>query len=165
MGSIIRELGRELTPATAKGIEKAAKKLGARVRQQMKNPAESVRLLICGYEEGQSHAVSVVVKSSGVALPKDGPPAIGPGVTVNGEGYVVQTLWALAKERKSESGLAFFSLRDGIEYAKFLIRLTGDYQRFALEPQTVGGGIDVGIIDQLEGFKWVQKASHVVLEK
>ena len=165
VGSIIREASRQLRVDSTKSIEKAARKLGARVRQQMTDPNEHVRLLVCGYDKHEAHSITVVVKSEGVTLPKGQTPPVGPGVTFGGEGHVVKSLWKLATERKTEGAYSFFSLRDAVEHAKFLIRLTEGYQRYFLEPQTVGGMIDVGIIDQLEGFKWIQRASHLVSAK
>ena len=165
MESIIREAEKELAANPIQSVEKAARKLGARVRQQINNATDRVSLLVCGYDDHEARSVTVVATNKQITLPKNGASADGPGVSVSGQWYVVQALWKLAEERKANVGSNFFSLRDAIEHAKFLIRLTEGYQRFFLEAQNVGGLIDVGLIDQLEGFKWIQRASHVVPEK
>lgn len=163
--SVIRQAGKELAGSPIKSVEKATRKLGARVRQQITNATDKVSLVVCGYDGHEARTVTAAVTQKQVRLPTNGASAAGPGVSVTGEGYVVQALWKLASDRKVSVGSTFFSLRDAIEHAKFLIRITEGYQRFFLEPQTVGGMIDVGLIDQLEGFKWIQRASHIVPEK
>ncbi len=59
-----------------------------------------------------------------------------------------------------------FSLQDAIDYAKFLIRTTADYQRFSGRMPTVGGEIDVALITNRHGFRWIaQKSLYQLLEK
>ena len=53
------------------------------------------------------------------------------------------------------------SLQNAMDYAKFLIRTTEEFQQFSRELPTVGGGIDVAIVTRLDGFRWVQQHQPV----
>ncbi len=58
-----------------------------------------------------------------------------------------------------------FSLQDAIDYARFLIRTTSEYQRFSGKWQTVGGEIDIALITNRNGFQWIaQKPLYKMLE-
>ena len=48
-------------------------------------------------------------------------------------------------------------LQDAIEYARFLIRTTIDYHRFAVMIPTCGGEIEVVAITPQKGFEWINK--------
>jgi hypothetical protein len=76
------------------------------------------------------------------------------GCTWSGDGSVVGKLWS-----GGQSGASYdvFSLQDAIDYAKFLIKTTGDYQRFSGNLPTVGGDIDVALITNHRGFRWISQ--------
>lgn len=48
-------------------------------------------------------------------------------------------------------------LQDAVDFAKFLIKTTIDYQRFAIMIPICGGDIDIALITPHEGFKWIQR--------
>ncbi|AGY58821.1 hypothetical protein [Gloeobacter kilaueensis] len=50
-----------------------------------------------------------------------------------------------------------FSLQEGVEYVEFLVRTQIQFQRFAAQPQTCGGAIDVATITPEDGFQWVRR--------
>lgn len=85
------------------------------------------------------------------------------GSTVSGDTSVVRLLWP-----KGDTGAnyAAFSLQDAIDYAAFLIKTTADYQRFSGKMPTVGGEIDIALITNHLGFRWIaQKKLYRILEK
>jgi hypothetical protein len=49
------------------------------------------------------------------------------------------------------------TLPDAIDYAKFLVQTTADYQRFADMVPNVGGPIEVALITKWIGFRWIQR--------
>ncbi|MGD0815925.1 MAG: hypothetical protein ABSA83_20220 [Verrucomicrobiota bacterium] len=64
------------------------------------------------------------------------------------------------------ANVGVFSLQDAIDYAKFLIRTTSEYQRFSGKWQTVGGDIDIALITNRNGFQWIaQKPLYKILER
>ena len=121
VGLIIRELNSKFT-GQPMGLDKAAKRLGASVRHHMANSLdnERVKLLVSGYDNDASRSVTVHVGRKGVTFPQEETPAVGPGVTLAGEAYVVQALWKLTRDRGSDFAFNFFSLRDALEHATFL---------------------------------------------
>jgi hypothetical protein len=87
----------------------------------------------------------------------------GIGCTCSGDFSVVQKLWP-----GGDTGARFevFSLQDAIDYAKFLIRTTADYQRFSGNLPTVGGDIDIALVTNYRGFRWInQKPLYQILER
>ena len=74
------------------------------------------------------------------------------GCTISGDPTVVNMLWGAPSHRLN---LASFSLQDAVDYAKFLIRTTADYQRFSGNMPTVGGEIDVALLTNHRGFQWI----------
>ena len=85
----------------------------------------------------------------------------GLGCSVTGDCRVVNMLW----KGGNSPNYAAFSLQDAIDYAKFLIRTTSDFQRFSGEMPTVGGDIDIALITQHRGFQWIaQKQLYRVLD-
>jgi hypothetical protein len=86
------------------------------------------------------------------------------GCTVTGDTSVVCHLWA--KDQPSNVDYRLFSLQDAIDYAKFLIRTTSDYQRFSGKLPTVGGEIDIALITNHRGFRWIaQKDLYHILDQ
>jgi hypothetical protein len=88
----------------------------------------------------------------------------GIGCSVTGDGSVVQKLWPGGGN--AGANFQVFSLQDAIDYARFLISTTSQYQRFSGNLPTVGGEIDVALVTSYRGFRWIsQKALYQVLEK
>jgi hypothetical protein len=86
----------------------------------------------------------------------------GIGCSWTGDGTVVNKIW---KDSVPPS-FNFFSLQDAIDYAKFLIRTTADYQRFSGSLPNVGGEIDIALVTARRGFQWIsQKPLYKMLEK
>ncbi len=87
----------------------------------------------------------------------------GLGCYCSGDLSVVALLWP-AKGAAANYGA--FSLQDAIDYAKFLIRTTADYQRFSGRLPTVGGDIDIVLVTNHRGFQWIQqKELYRILDK
>ena len=162
VGSIVRELNSKQA-GQPMSLDKASRKLGASVRQHMTNSPDDdrVKLLVSGYDNEVSRSVTVHVGKGGISLPAEPTPAVGPGVTVAGEAFVVQALWNLTKDRGIGFAFEFFSLRDAVEHARFLVSTTIGYQRAILEAQTVGGAVETAYIDR-SGFNWVHRARPVL---
>jgi hypothetical protein len=86
----------------------------------------------------------------------------GLGCSVSGDASVVNKIWQGGPTPSFE----VFSLQDAIDYAKFLIRTTADYQRFSGKMPTVGGEIDIALVTSYRGFQWIsQKPLYKMLEK
>jgi hypothetical protein len=86
----------------------------------------------------------------------------GIGCTVSGDPSIVNKIW----QGGPEPSFQYFSLQDAIDYAKFLIRTTADYQRFSGNLPTVGGEIDIALVTSYRGFQWIsQKPLYKMLEK
>jgi len=85
------------------------------------------------------------------------------GCTVTGDTTVVRMLWPGGQ---NTANFGVFSMQDAIDYANFLIRTTADFQRFSGNLPNVGGDIDVGLVTQHRGFKWIaQKQLYRILER
>ena len=50
-----------------------------------------------------------------------------------------------------------FSLQTAIDYGLFLIRTTIEFERFSRRESTVAKAIDVAVVTQLKGFRWVER--------
>lgn len=72
---------------------------------------------------------------------------------VTGDLSVVGLLWANPQGANANFGA--FSLQDAIDYSKFLIRTTADFQRFSGNMPTVGGEIDIALVTNHRGFRWI----------
>ncbi|MBK6498380.1 MAG: hypothetical protein IPG00_09510 [Saprospiraceae bacterium] len=59
-------------------------------------------------------------------------------------------------QNRSPINFGAFSLQDGIDFCDFLTNTTSSYQRFANMIPTVGGHVDIGMITQYAGFKWIK---------
>ena len=85
------------------------------------------------------------------------------GCMPSGDDSVVQILW---QKNTNIANYTAFSLQDAVDYAKFLIRTTADFQRFLGKFPTVGGDIDVALITNQVGFRWIaQKPLYRMLER
>jgi hypothetical protein len=80
------------------------------------------------------------------------------GCTVSGDSYVVKRLWNIKEGQpiNTDANFGAFSLTDAIDYAKFLINTTSNFQRFSNRIPTVGGDIDIALITSYSGFKWIK---------
>lgn len=84
------------------------------------------------------------------------------GCSCSGDVSVVNRIW----QGGPQPSFSFFSLQDAIDYAKFLIRTTADYQRFSGNMPVVGGEIDIALVTSYRGFQWIsQKPLYKMLEK
>jgi hypothetical protein len=84
------------------------------------------------------------------------------GCTISGDPTVVNMLWNAPSHRLN---LASFSLQDAVDYVKFLIRTTSEYQRFSGNMPTVGGDIDIALLTNHRGFQWIaQKELYRMLD-
>ena len=54
----------------------------------------------------------------------------------------------------------FFNLQDAIDFCIFATKLIIDTSIFLPRPRTVGHPIDVLILEQREGIKWIQKKEY-----
>jgi len=80
-----------------------------------------------------------------------------PGVSINGEPAVVQKIWELGKTNvQMGSAYNVWSVLDAVDYAKFLISTTADFQRFAMIIPNVGGDIDIALLTPSR-FDWIQR--------
>jgi len=83
------------------------------------------------------------------------------GCSWSGDGSVVTLLW----QNRTANYLSF-SLQDAVDYAKFLIRTTADFQRFSGALPSVGGEIDMALITNRRGFRWIaQKELYRILDR
>jgi hypothetical protein len=88
------------------------------------------------------------------------------GCAWSGDGRVVGLLWGNTGTPFANANFEVFSLQDAIDYAKFLIRTTADYQRFSGRLPTVGGDIDIALVTNHRGFQWIaQKELYRILDK
>ena len=86
----------------------------------------------------------------------------GIGCSVTGDPTLVNKIW----KDSNPPSYQVFSLQDAIDYAKFLIPTTADYQRFSGNLPTVGVEIDIALVTVRRGFQWIsQKPLYKVLEK
>jgi hypothetical protein len=87
----------------------------------------------------------------------------GLGCTPTGDESVVSLLWPSGN---LGANIGAFSLQDALDYAKFLIKTTADYQRFSGRMPTVGGEVDMALVTAHKGFQWIaQKELYRKLEE
>jgi len=80
------------------------------------------------------------------------------GVTYSGDIQLLQRLFGQDPSFPDpRPNLLSYSLQDAVDYAKFLIRFVADYQRFANMIPTVGGDIDVALVTNYSGLKWIER--------
>lgn len=80
-----------------------------------------------------------------------------------GDTTIVRMLWP---NGNAGANFSAFSLQDAIDYAKFLVRTTADYQRFSGQMPNVGGDVDIALVTPRGGFKWIaQKELYRILDK
>ncbi|MBI1954782.1 MAG: hypothetical protein HYS38_00140 [Acidobacteria bacterium] len=80
------------------------------------------------------------------------------GTTYSGDIALIRKLMEATGGIPSlQPNLQTFSLQDAVEYAQFLIRFVADYQRFSNMIPTVGGEIDVALVTDYAGLKWIKR--------
>ena len=91
----------------------------------------------------------------------------GLGCSVSGDTVVVRKLWELSiKMDIKQTNFGSFSLKDAVDYSKFLIETTSEFQRFANMIPTVGGAVDIALITNYSKFTWIKyKELTKILEK
>lgn len=113
----------------------------------------------CGYDEADID----VGQTSVVTLIAGKDPTIKEqkrefGVTVTGQQEVAKKLFAnLPGGISAQPNFTTMTLPDAIDYAKFLVQTTSDYQRFADMVPNVGGPVEVALITKWIGFRFVQR--------
>jgi 20S proteasome alpha/beta subunit len=125
-------------------------------------------------EAGQADAIPsdlVIVGMLVVGYDKDGSPCtfeakIGrecavelnsrdPGITIGGDkGLAISVMNSLIES----TGIHFesYSLQDALDLAELLIDTTARAQRFGASLPTVGGNVDIALVTEYSGFKWVK---------
>lgn len=160
-----RELEASLIEANFQpsGVTEVATKIGEHIhalaRSTIKNldqlPDDSVVVgfQIVGYDGSEAKTIEV-----GIGKDIKTKPISSKGCTVSGARHVVAAIWELYKQNPQDQAVYnLFSLQDAIDYAKFLIRTTAEYQRFSRTTPIVGGDIDIGLVTPFDGFKWIQQ--------
>jgi hypothetical protein len=75
------------------------------------------------------------------------------GCSVSGDNFIAAKIFEA--QQRNPINFGTFSLQDGIDFCKFLTNSTADYQRFANMIPTVGGAVDIALITEYSGFKWI----------
>lgn len=75
------------------------------------------------------------------------------GCTVSGDNFIAAKIFEA--QQRNPINFGAFSLQDGIDFCKFMTNATSDYQRFANMIPTVGGSVDIALITEYAGFKWI----------
>lgn len=75
------------------------------------------------------------------------------GCTVSGDNFIAAKMFEA--QQRNPINFGSFSLQDGIDFCKFLTNATADYQRFANMIPTVGGAVDIALITEYSGYKWI----------
>jgi hypothetical protein len=106
---------------------------------------------LVGFAEGQKGDYCAQRRHIKVGKKAESEEISGFGCYVSGDTSVVQLLWSSGVP----ANYGAFSLQDAIDYAKFLIRTTADYQRFSGNMPSVGGEIDIALVTNHRGFQWI----------
>lgn len=144
-------------------VSAVAKKIGEYVHELLKQsvpgwqdaPEEWVLVgfQVVGYEESEARTIVVLV---GKEVHFETHEHF--GITINGVLDVVSAIGNLYESNQIiKPQYHLFSLQDAIEYAKFMIHTTAQYQQFANTIPNVGGDIDIGLTTPFDGFKWIQQ--------
>ncbi|MDE2981404.1 MAG: hypothetical protein OXU74_09425 [Gemmatimonadota bacterium] len=171
LGELQVEMATEDITVEELTVRKVGERIGNYIRSLLvaskEDAGAAVTLLCSGFNntlDAPPTTMEVTVRDGKMVIPSDSPHEVR-GVTVSGEGYVVEALWAMAKARNAAPGLDYFSLRDAAAYARFLIEITRDFQRFHMVPQAVGGGVDIALIERRRGFRWLRADSRPHMTK
>ncbi|MCZ0936401.1 MAG: hypothetical protein OXJ54_14600 [Gemmatimonadetes bacterium] len=168
VASLLHELEAEVIKEMADAeqmltVKEAGERIGNVIRRELAAASEpgDVNIMCSGFDEaGAPTTAKVHVQGDKMTIPAD--PNTGIGLEAAGDSSVVQALWAMPSV-KSMGGtmLQLLPLCDVVDYARFLIETTRDYQRYHLLPQTVGGGVDIAVIERGQGFKWIRRADRL----
>ncbi len=80
------------------------------------------------------------------------------GITVTGQQTVVGKLFAAVGGTPSpQPNFTNMTLPDAIDYARFLVQTTSDYERFAEMVPTVGGPTEIALVTKWIGFRWIDR--------
>ena len=134
----------------------------------------SIGFFVAGYSGQNVEVVKVFgVEDIGPLIGKEGFGALrmssdALGCESFGEAEVVDSIKKLYGEVADLDCPPFgqFSLQTAIDYALFLIRTSIEFQKFSCKESIVGETIDVAVVTQLEGFRWVQRQPiSVILQR
>ncbi len=79
-------------------------------------------------------------------------------ITVTGQLEVVNRLFApIQNGANLKPSFPRMEMLDAVDYARFLVQTSIDYQRFADRAPTVGGPIEIAFITKWAGFRWVER--------
>ena len=120
---------------------------------------------VAGYETNEDITGSTIEISIGEKSKMNTIDGI--GCTVSGDTIIVQKLWELSKKKEiQQTNFGSFSLKDAVDYSKFLIETTSIFQRFANMIPTVGGAVDIALITNYSKFTWIKyKELTKIIEK
>lgn len=116
------------------------------------NPKKSLfGLQIVGFKNGKDITGTTLEYNFGVQTTfKE---HVGIGCSVSGDNFIAAKIFEA--QQRSPINFGAFSLQDGIDFCKFMTNTTADYQRFANMIPTVGGSVDIALITEYDGFKWI----------
>lgn len=156
-------------------IEDIAKKLGEYFLEQAKNVLSPekfknfptginfIQFLVSGYNDVDISKGDVKIGKSfnvivGKELKIESVHEKGYGTHIQGDSRVVLKLWKKDPEIPiADVPFNLLPLQDAIDYARFLIKTTIGYHRFAVMLPTCGGEIEIAVITPQNGFQWINK--------
>lgn len=168
----IKELETKVSCEDFKEVTKVAQEIHKYFDEQLKKQIRDIDqapddfyplgFQIVGYDNEEGKTIEVNIGKKSKITPRSGI-----GCTVSGDIKVVIKLWELRKEIPQQGAIyGSFSLQDAIDYAKYLINTTANYQRFANIIPTVGGSVDIAMITPYKGFIWIEsKKLTSILER
>ena len=132
-------------------------------KKMMPDTHSTFGFLLCGHKKGANGEAIAISQRIFIAKKSVIQEFSGQfGCSIAGVDDVVKILW----QNNTVANYPAFSLQDAVDYAKFLIRTTADWQRFLGKFPTVGGDIDVALITNQAGFRWLeQKKLYRMLER
>lgn len=111
---------------------------------------------IAGYNEDDIDLGTTLSVNIGRDVSMEKSSEKGRGFTFGGQPGVAMRLYRQLNAADQVSW-DLLTLPDAVDFARFCIRTTADYQRFAQQVPTVGGPIDIAIITKWAGFRWVER--------
>lgn len=154
-------------------VEDIANKLGNYFLDQAKGVVKNfnnlsentqfIQFLVAGYDnvdiqKGEVKIGKVFSMTVGKEVKMEKIHEKGYGSSIQGDPRVVMKL--MKKDPAipiAEVPFNMLPLQDAIDYARFLLKTTIDYQRFAVMIPTCGGEIEVATITPQRGFEWINK--------
>ncbi len=123
---------------------------------QLDEKAKPIGFQIAGYNEEDIDLGTTLMVNIGREVSMEMTSEKGAGSTFGGQPEVALRLYRQLHAGDQVS-MELLTLPDAVDYARFCIRTTADYQRFAKQVPTVGGPIDIAIITKWAGFRWVER--------